>query len=216
MPLIEEKDQEAIRNFFADLPHAVKLVVFTQENECMYCKETRQMAEEIAALSEHVTAEVYDFVADSDEVQKYNIDKIPAIAVVGAKDYGVRYYGIPAGYEFTSLIEDIIDVAKGNSGLSPNSREEIAIIKKKVHIQVFVTPTCPYCPAAVRLAHKAAIENDYIVADMVESSEFPHLANKYEVKGVPRTVINERTFLEGAAPEPLFVKKLVEAIQKVW
>lgn len=78
-------------------------------------------------------------------------------------------------------------------------------------MQVFVTPTCPYCPKAVRLAHKAAIENDNITADMVEATEFPHLSMRYDVRGVPRTVVGENFPIEGAVPEMEFVEKLVEA-----
>jgi glutaredoxin len=80
-------------------------------------------------------------------------------------------------------------------------------------MQVFVTPTCPYCPQAVLLAHKMALESDLVTADMVEATEFPHLSMKYSVMGVPRTVINETVHMEGAAPEPLLLAKVQEAVQ---
>ncbi len=212
MPIIGQKDTDFLRKEFSDkLVNPVRLVMFTQEFECEYCRETRQLVEEIAALSDKIDAEVYNFITDVEKVQEYNVDKIPAIAVVGAKDYGVRYYGIPSGYEFTSIIEDIISVSEGDSGLSAATREAIAQITKPVHIQVFVTPTCPYCPRAVRLAHQLAIESDLVRADMVEASEFLHLINKYEVYGAPRSVFNETVYIEGAAPEPMFLEKLLEA-----
>ena len=217
MPLISEKDAEFLRKEFeTNLVEPVKLVMFTQEFECQFCTETRQIVEEVAALSDKVEAEIRDFVADKDVAERYRIDKIPAIAVVqsgdgGEKDYGVRFYGIPSGYEFTSIIEDIVDVSKGDSGLQPKSREAVAAITEPVHFQVFITPTCPYCPQAVRLAHKFAIESDLITADMVEAIEFPHLSNKYAVHGVPRTVINEDFHQEGALPEPMMLAKLLEA-----
>ena len=78
---------------------------------------------------------------------------------------------------------------------------------------LFVSITCPYCPQAVRLAHKFAIESDLIRADMVEAIEFPHLSNKYHVHGVPRTVINETVHQEGAAPEPMMLEKVLEAVK---
>jgi glutaredoxin-like protein len=217
MPLISEKDAEFLRKEFeTNLVEPVKLVMFTQEFECQFCTETRQIVEEVAALSDKVEAEIRDFVADKEVAELYRIDKIPAIAVVqagdgGEKDYGVRFFGIPSGYEFTSVIEDIIDVSKGDSGLQPKSKEAVAGITKPVHFQVFVTPTCPYCPQAVRLAHKFAIESELITADMVEAIEFPHLSNKYAVHGVPRTVINEDFHQEGAVPEPMMLAKLLEA-----
>jgi glutaredoxin-like protein len=217
MPLISEKDAEFLRKEFENnLVEPVKLVMFTQEFECQFCAETRQIVEEVAALSDKVEAEIYDFVADKEAVELYRIDKIPAIAVVqagegGDKDYGVRFYGIPSGYEFTSVIEGIVDVSRGDSGLQPKSKEAVAAITVPVHFQVFVTPTCPYCPQAVRLAHKFAIESDLITGDMVEAIEFPHLSNKYAVHGVPRTVINDDFNQEGAVPEPMMLAKLLEA-----
>jgi glutaredoxin-like protein len=191
--------------------------MFTQDIECQFCAETRQIVEEIASLSDKITSEIYDFVADKSTADLYAVEKIPAIAVLRVeggeeKDYGIRFYGIPSGYEFTTVIEDIVDVSRGDSGLQPKSKEAVAGITEPVHFQVFVTPTCPYCTQAVRLAHRFAIESDLITADMVESIEFPHLANKYQVYGVPRTVINEAVHQEGAVPEPMMLAKLLEAL----
>lgn len=73
--------------------------------------------------------------------EQYGIDKVPAVAIVGAKDYGIRLYGIPSGYEFGTLIEDIKLVSAGDSGLSPATRAMVAKLKKPVRIQVFITPT---------------------------------------------------------------------------
>jgi glutaredoxin-like protein len=219
MALISEKDAEYLRGEFeTQLVNPVKLVMFTQSIECQFCAETRQIVEEIASLSDKITAEIYNFVTDKATAELYEVDKIPAIAVLRTedgedKDYGIRFYGIPSGYEFTSVIEDIIDVSKGDSGLQPKTKEAVAGLTDPVHFQVFVTPTCPYCPQAVRLAHKLAIESDLIKADMVEAIEFPHLSNKYHVHGVPRTVINETVHQEGAVPEPLLLAKLMEAVQ---
>jgi alkyl hydroperoxide reductase subunit AhpF len=115
--------------------------MFTQALECDFCEETRELVEELASLSDQVNAVIYDFVADKDKAEEYAIDKIPAIAVLGERDYGVRIYGIPAGYEFTSLIEAIKTVSAGQSGLSEATKEALAQIEQPVHFQVFVTPT---------------------------------------------------------------------------
>jgi glutaredoxin-like protein len=219
MPLISEKDAEHLRNEFeTSLVNPVKLVMFTQSVECQFCAETRQIVEEIAELSDRILPEIYNFVTDKATAELFGVDKIPAIAILRVedgedKDYGIRFYGIPSGYEFTSIIEDIMDVSRGESGLQPKTKEAVAGISEPVHLQVFVTPTCPYCPQAVRLAHKLAIESELIKADMVEAIEFPHLSNKYHVHGVPRTVINETVHQEGAVPEPLLLAKLMEVVQ---
>jgi glutaredoxin-like protein len=216
MSLLSEKDRNYLIEQFAELEEPVRLIVFTQEFECQYCRETHQIAEELAALSDQISLEVHDFVADKEVAEAFSIDKIPAVVVMGngekARDYGIRYYGIPSGYEFSSLVEDIMMVSSGDSGLSESTRDWVAQLKTPVHLQVFVTPTCPYCPRAVLLAHQLAMESDLIKADMVEATEFPHLSMKYQVMGVPRTVINETVILEGAAPEPMLLARLQQAV----
>ena len=144
------------------------------------------------------------------------MDKIPATVILEGgefgKDFGIRYYGIPSGYEFSSLIQDVMMVSGGDPQLSAEMVDWLAELKTPVHLQVFVTPTCPYCPQAVLLAHKLAMASDMVQADMVEATEFPQLSNKYQVMGVPRTVINETVYQEGAAPELLLLDKLKEAV----
>lgn len=142
MPLLSEKDAAYLREEFAKhLVHPVRLVMFTQTFACQYCKETEQIVREVADLSDKIQAEVYNFVTDADKAKEYGVDKIPAIAVVGEKDYGIRFYGIPSGYEFTSLIEDILDVSRGTTSLSDATRKALEQLTEPVHIQVFVTPT---------------------------------------------------------------------------
>ena len=218
MSLLKEEDREKLIERFQGLEQPVKLILFSQDFECQYCRETRQIAEELEALSPKISLEVYDFVADKEMAETYRIDKIPAIAILQVgpinKDYGIRYYGIPSGYEFSSLIEDIVLVSSGDSGLSVETRQWAANLTEDVHLQVFVTPTCPYCPQAVVLAHQLAMESDHITADMVEATEFPQLSMKYQVMGVPRTVVNETVHIEGAAPEGTLVARMEEALSE--
>jgi len=212
MALLPANIQKTVQEMLAGLPQPVRLVMFTQDLECDFCTETRQLVEELAALSDRVQAEVHDFIAEADLAQAYGIDKIPAIAVVGTQDYGIRFYGIPSGYEFTSLIEAIRLVASGQPALSPATLKALERLDQDVHIQVFVTPTCPYCPRAVVLAHQLAVASPRIHADMVEATEFPELSVRYHVMGVPRTVINETAHIEGAAPEAMVLNKLLQAV----
>ena len=213
MSIIKEEQKEQLREKFKELDGDVKLIVFTQEMECQYCEQTRELAEDIAALSKKITVETYDFVADKEEVEKYKIDKIPATVVEGEKDYGIRFYGIPAGYEFVSLVDAITTVSTGETGLSDETKTALGQLEDDVHIQVFITLTCPYCPNAVEMAHKMAMESELVTADMVESAEFPHIANKYGVMAVPKVVVNEDTQFEGALPEKEFVENVMEAVK---
>lgn len=216
MALLKDEDRQHLLKQFEALEAPVKLLMFTQEMECQYCQETRMISEELAALSDKISLEVYDFVKDKEIVEHYQIDKIPALVLLkgGAepKDYGIRYYGIPSGYEFSTIIEDIMMISSGDSGLSAQTKAQVAALTKPLHLQVFITPTCPYCPQAVFLAHQLAFESDLIRGDMVEAIEFPHLSMKYQVQGVPRTVINETVHLEGAAPEQMLLGKIQEAV----
>jgi glutaredoxin-like protein len=212
MSILGENIKAKVSRIFAEnLEGEVKIRYFTQDFECEFCKETRTLLEELASLSQKISLEVYDFVSDAEKAKELGVDKIPATLLSGKKEYKVRYFGIPSGYEFSSLIEDIVDVSKGRSRLPPHLVNKVRNITKPIHIQVFVTPTCPYCPKAVRIAHQLAIENLNITADMVESIEFPHLANRYSVMAVPKTVINDKIEFVGALPEEQFIDYVLKA-----
>jgi glutaredoxin-like protein len=212
MSLIPEEHKGHIKSEFEEkLEKPVKIVMFTQEVECQYCAQTRQLLSEISALSDKISLEVYDFVANAEKDRAYGIDKVPAIAIVGEKDYGVRFYGLPYGYELQTLLEGIITVSRARTDLSEEIKMRLREIRTPIHIQVFVTLTCPYCPMVASLAHKFAIENDLIRADVIEVSEFPHLGFKYGVMGVPKTVINEKVEFVGALPEDLFLEHIILA-----
>ncbi len=213
---IDDKIKEEIKKQLSVLTKKVKIINFTQELECQFCRETRQLLTELTDISDKLEIEVYNFLNDKEMTEKYGVDKIPATVLLDedGNDYGIKYYGIPSGYEFSSLLEDIIMLSTGNTNLPANVEEEVKKIDRPVHMQVFVTPTCPYCPRAVLTAHKFAYLNSQIKSDMVEATEFPHLSNKYNVRGVPRTVINETEFIEGAVPETMFLDKIKESLQK--
>ncbi len=212
MPILDDKVIGEVKKALQNMKKEVRLVLFTQAFECGYCKETHQLLEELSGLNPLLKLEVHQFESDREAVDKFGVDKIPAIVVMGEKDYGIRFYGIPAGYEFSSLLSAILMVSTGIIKLGDDTRAFLKSLAKPVHLQVFVTPTCPYCPQAVILAHQMAYASDKVIADMVEVSEFPHLAQKYNVQGVPRTTINENWFQEGAAPEQLIIAKIKESL----
>jgi len=215
MGLLQEKDKEQIREMFRQLKEDVTLSLFTQEIGCQYCRETHDILQEVSELSDKLHLKVYNFQSDKKAVETYRIDKVPATVIEGKHDFGIRFYGIPSGYEFSSVLEDIIDASKNDSGLLEESRALLKEINKPVRLQVFVTPTCPYCPKAVRLAHQMAMENEFITADMVEATEFQELSMKYNVRGVPRTMIGEDFPVEGALPENAFVQKVVGSFKQM-
>ncbi len=217
MGFLSEKDGKVVGERLAALPVPVTLAIFTQELECDYCKETRELVQELAGLSGgKLTVEVYDFVNDKAKGDALGIDKIPAIAVLGAggRDNRIRFFGIPAGYEFASLLEAIEMTSRGDSGLSPASRGKLKGLTAPVNLQVFVTPTCPYCPRAVVTAFRMAMESKNVSASMVEATEFPHLSNRYQVSGVPHTVIGDSPQpMIGAYPEAAAVDMVLAVSQ---
>jgi glutaredoxin-like protein len=208
--LIPDDKKELLRNDFKEkLVDPVKIVMFTQELECRFCSDTRNLVQDLATLSDKITTEIYDFVKDTVKAKEYGIDRIPGMAIIGKKDYGVRIYGIPYGYELQTLIEALINVSKGVTDLSDNTKSILKEVKSPVHIKVFVTLTCPHCPVAATVAHKLAIESDLVKADVIESSEFPDLAMKYNVIGVPKIIINDKVEFVGAFNEDLFAEHVL-------
>ena len=155
-----------------------------------------------------MSLEIHQFDTDEASVKELGIEQIPAVAVCGEKDYGIRFYGIPSGYEFSSLLNAILMVSTGIAKLLPETKAWLDKLEQDIHLKVLVTPTCPYCPPAVMLAQRFAYYSPRVKAEMIELSEFPHLSQRYGVQGVPRTVINEKDFLEGAAPEKMLLEKL--------
>ncbi len=209
--ILNPEVEEQVKETFQNLKNPVTLVAFTQELECQFCRENRQLAEEITNLSPLLKLEVYNFLTDKEKALEYWVDMVPAIVVKGERDYGIKFYGIPAGYEFSSLIEAIKMVSAKESGLSEKTKEILKTITKPVDIKVFVTLTCPYCPPAVKIAHRFALESNLIQASMIETTEFPHLANKYNVYAVPKTVINETIQFAGALPEETFLAEILKS-----
>ena len=216
--LLNEDVKKQVREVFSGLEHPVQILFFGSKENCDYCQDTRQLLEEVMALSPSLGLTIYDLEADSTTAEQYRVDKAP-VFVVTAKDgetltdTGIQYAGIPSGHEFTTLIQDILLVSSRDSGLNETTREFLKALQKPIHLQVFVTPTCPDCPRAVVLAHQMAMENpDMIRAEGVESMEFQELANQFNVSGVPQTTINgEAGTVVGAVPEA----NLLAEIQRV-
>lgn len=214
MAMLSDHVRAEVARVLEGLKGAVKLVVFTQEFECPTCEDNRKLMEELASLAPNLRLEVLDFVLDKERAERYKLDKIPATVVEGKEDYGIRFYGVPGGYEFASLIHALKLVSTGHSTLSAETKEQLKRLSKPVHIQVFVTLTCPYCPEVVQLAHEMALESPLITSDMVNATEFPHLTHKYDIFVVPKTVINETIHFAGAVSESEFLRHVLRAEKK--
>ena len=210
--IFDEKGKAELIKALQRMAGPVRIVHFTQRSACPNCVTQTQLLEEIAALSDKFTLEIRHLEEDKEMAAKYNVDKVPATLVLGSKDNGIRFFGVTLGAEFPSLLSAIMMVSTDRSGLPPEVEELVKKIDKEVHIQVFVTLTCPYCPKMVHLVHQFAFVNDRINADMVESSEFPQTVQRYDVNGVPKTVINETHTIDGAIPAATLYLEILKAV----
>ena len=211
MPIkLDEETLNKVKEYFAKLESNV--IIYYAIDERGERERFSKMVEEILKLLSGLSSKLTTIKMDESLEQELSIDKRPAIIIHGKDKYNIRYFGVPAGYEFGVIIEDIVYASKGTPDLPKEVLLKLKEITEKVHIQVFVTPTCPYCPIVARAAHMYAIANLNITSDVVEVSEFPELAEKYNIFAVPKIVINDKVEVEGAIPHEFFIEKILEAI----
>ena len=142
MPILQPRDEEAVRKEFQRIAGPVKLGVFSQELVAAdLCRQNEQLMREVAALSDRITIETLNPAVDRERAAAYGIDQVPATVVEGARDYGVRFLGIPAGYEFSNLIDSIIVASTGEPVLSEDTLASLRALAADVDIKVFSTPT---------------------------------------------------------------------------
>ncbi|HEY8531034.1 MAG TPA: thioredoxin family protein [Limnochorda sp.] len=225
MAFLHERERQYVATFLKErLERPVKIVAFGRRPTRLeipgvrrnpLAEQTLELMAELGRLSDLIDVTIAYVGEHEDLFQRWNVpkDRLPAIVLTpeDGRDRGVWFFGAPAGYEFRTLMEDLVDVSRGTTSLSDETRAALRGLSRPVHIQVFVTPTCPYCPQAVRLAHQFALESDQIRGDMIEATEFPELARRYGVYGVPKTVINETEAIEGAAPEAHVLQAVLKA-----
>ncbi len=216
MAFISDEYREKLTKKFSEvLKDQVTLKFFKQDEEkCPYCKDTQDLLQELTELSPLIKLEVHE-VGD-EESRKYNIEKSPVTVLFSERfnTGNVRYFGMPSGYEFGSLIEDIESFSTGDVDLKDRTVEILKAIDKPVNIRVFITPTCPYCPGVVRTAHKFSQINKNIVSDMVEAYEFEEESEEVGVSSVPHTTINMKEEFIGAVPEDEFLSHVIGAISE--
>ena len=217
---LDDKIIKQVEEAFAEIQEPVQVLYFGTQHNCETCADTQRLLEEVTSTSDKIMLSVYDIREDREIAEKFNVTNAPGI-VIAAKDdtdvknLGVQFSGIPAGYEFSTLVNDILAVSRRDSGLNEKTREFLKHLDQPLHLQVFVTPSCPYCPRAVLLAHQMAMENPQMIrAEGVEATEFPELADRFNVRGVPQTVINAGAgIVVGAVPEQNLLAEIMRALQ---
>jgi alkyl hydroperoxide reductase subunit AhpF len=141
MGILTERDREAVRKEFEKLVDPVRITVFSQELGPETCRDTERLVREVAELTDKIGVEVLNLVLDRERAEAYGVDRAPAVVVEGARDYGLRFFGIPAGYEFSNLIDAVVVASTGKPALSADTQAALAGLRGPVHIRVFATPT---------------------------------------------------------------------------
>ena len=201
---------ETVENKFCGLKNDVRLVCFTRETDCPHGKETRKLLEHIASVTHKITFDVYNFAIDQEKDQEYGIFIVPAMAIIGEKDYGIRYYGCPKGAELTDFLDDIVYVSKGENTLRPKTAALLADLKKPARLKIFISPDCPYSLPVAKLALKLAIASDLITVEIIHADDFLAVAEKYKVRGIPMTIVNDQNSFYGALDEEEYINHILE------
>jgi len=144
--LLNNDVRNQVREVFNELSGPVQILFFGSKEDCQYCSDTLKLVEEVVSLSDKLSLQTFDIDEDAAIAEYYNVTLTPGIVIAGSGedgpiDYGIRYSGIPSGHEFGSLIQDIVMVSSGDSGLKASTREFLAGLKEPVYLQIFVTPT---------------------------------------------------------------------------
>ncbi len=212
--------QSQVRDIFFELREPVKILLFRGPDfECEYCQQTEQLLKEVSAISDKLELEIFNNRVLDNPINNYRIENVPTTILTEKNnnqiiDHGIRFVGFPGGHEFSSLIYGILMISRRDSGLNEITREYLVSMDQPLLLQVFVTPTCPYCPQTVILAHQMAYESPLVNAEMIEATEFPDLSGKFGVSGVPHTVINGGIgSVVGAASEEMLLQKIKEIYQ---
>jgi glutaredoxin-like protein len=174
----------------------------------------RDLLTGLAGLSHKLHLEVYNFTADHAAANAYHIDKVPGFLLIGEKDYGIRYYGMPSDFEFRMLLEDIVHVSSGQSDLSSESVEKLRQVRMPVSLEIITVKACFLSTEAVHIAHRMAIESDLVTVDLVNAEDFPEVAKRYRILASPTVVVNGSYSFYGARQESDFVKEVFKGIRE--
>jgi len=209
LALIDEKMLFQIKSQLGELRDPVRVLFFKPKN-FEYENEINMLANNIKLINPKLTMAVLIFGENKKLEKEYGIDKAPAFILEGKDKRVARFFGLPIGGEFSTFLLDIKDLSLGGPELSQDIAKRVKEIDFPVHLQVFVTPTCSFCPQVGKLAHDLAMLNDKVKADMIDANIFSDLSNKYNVSAVPKTIINDKIEILGAMPPEYFLKKILE------
>ena len=207
--MLDEQLKEQIKKKFAnELNGEVQLLLFGKDADCTFCQEYQELIDELASLSTKLSFKSYSI--SSPEAEKHGAELAPSL-IVYSQEQGssATFCGPPGNHFFIILLEDIIDASRGGPNIQKELIQKAKSINFPVKLRVFVSQNCPYCPPAVKVAHDFSLINPKIKAEMIDTALFRELAQKYHVRGVPKTVINDKIEFTGAKPPSELLSQLL-------
>jgi len=221
--VIPLREQELLRQrFLRELTSRVRIDYFTQKpspfiipgrQECVYCEDVKTLLEEIASLSERIALTVHDFSDAAPLAKELGVEMVPGIVVRGQTNRPIRFFGLPIGSEFPVFIETLVEASRGSVELKPETVKQLRKLRSDVKLQVLVTPTCPYCPSIALTAERLALQSVRVKTSVIELSEFLPLAQRYGVRAVPTTLIDDKVVLPGAMDEATMVQNILRVAE---
>jgi|LakMenEpi03Aug12_release.lakeMendotaPanAssembly.Ray.scaffolds.fasta_scaffold58599_4 hypothetical protein len=207
--------RKQITQILGQMVRPITIKLFIDEKGCQTCNETKQLLGEFKETSTKINLEILDKNQNPKEAEKYGITLVPSFVMLNdlGEYKGVKFNGIPAGHEINSFISALIEMSGHPLKVPQVALDRIAKINKPVNIKVFVTLSCPHCPGAVQNAHRLAMLNPNIKAEMIEANTFPGISQQYNVSGVPKIIINEKYELLGNQPLEAFLNEIEKSLR---
>jgi glutaredoxin-like protein len=216
--MIPLRDQELIRQRFQrDLGSRLRIDFFTQKQssfyvpgrECMHCETVQTMLQEIAGLSPRISLTTHELDAASKSATEFNVDMVPAIVIRGQANRPLRFFGLPSGPQFGAFIEALIETASGVFELQEQTRRTLRRLNSDVQLQVLVAPGCPHSASMAQLAYRFGLYSARVKVSVIEVLEFPPIIQRYAIRAVPVTVIDEQSVIAGALDEATLAQNLL-------
>lgn len=213
--MLSDNDSQEVRKIFGALVRDVHVKVYTQKLECQTCRDTEVILKELDELSERLKVSFLNPQTDREEAEKDGIDRVPALIISDGTHSRVKFFGIPSGYEFSSLLTTIVDTGGPEEPLTEDTLQFLKNLDTDLEMKVFVTPACPHCPSAAVLASRMARCSGKVRSEVIEANEFQELSMKFKVQGVPRTVVNGIFYAEGSLSETMMVNALQKGLADI-
>ncbi|OGW46705.1 MAG: hypothetical protein A2X57_00225 [Nitrospirae bacterium GWD2_57_8] len=207
--LISDDVKKVIQEtFFKELKDPVAVEVFTKQGvNDQFNEAAVQIAKVFAELSDKVKVSFH--TVGDEQAKKRGVERSPTLLIAPDK-YRIRCTGAPLGEEARSFLVGLMMASSGKTIFTPAMTERIRVLKEERLIQVFVSPTCPYCPQQALNAMAAAIAKpEFVSAEIVEIYENQDLAEELGSLAVPQTFINGTFTGAGLQTEEVFVETLV-------